>query len=162
MHQSRVLIVDDEKSNIAILANALDDQYLISTATSGEEALRIVYSDLSPDLILLDVLMPGMNGFDVCKELKRDIRSVGIPIIFVTAMDDSINEEHGLAVGAVDYISKPISPPVVLRRIELHLELKRYQDFLEDLLDARTEELSSARQLLDGSRKLFGRKWQAS
>ena len=147
--KARVLIVDDEKTNISILVDVLKKRYKLSIATNGEEALAIVQTGDKPDLILLDVMMPGMDGFEVCRRLKAEAESEEIPIIFVTALSDSTNEELGLALGAVDYITKPISPPVVLLRIKLHLELHRYREFLELLMKQRTEALEETRNVLD-------------
>ena len=104
-------------------------------------------------MVLLDVLMPEMDGFEVCQKLKQDPATASIPVIFVTSMDDTINEEYGLKVGAVDYITKPINPAIVRARVKLHIRLEHYREFLEKLLELRTDELitaqAGARSLLD-------------
>ena len=117
-----VLIVDDEPVNLRVLKKMLEDQYRLIFAKSGEEALRIVNREL-PDLILLDVMMPGMTGFEVCQTLKANPNTRAVPIIFVTALSDEVDEAKGFDVGAVDYISKPISPAVVKARVRTHLSL---------------------------------------
>ena len=141
----RLLIVDDEKTNLVLLTQALQPEYSITTAKDGTEALRIARATPAPDLILLDVMMPAPNGFSVCQQLKADPATSDIPVIFVTAMTDNINEQVGLQLGAVDYINKPISPPVVRARVALHLRLKLQNEFLQRLLDQRTKDLESAR-----------------
>jgi len=127
-----VLIVDDTPANIEILSEALSNEYEVLFATSGQDALNIAF-DQEPDLILLDVVMPDMDGYEVCARLKRDTRTRTVPIIFVTAMDQQEDETRGLNVGAIDYLTKPIRPPIVRARVRNHLELKRYRDFLENL-----------------------------
>ena len=139
-----LLLVDDQSINNTILGESLRDSYVLKFATSGEEALRIAAETPRPDMVLLDVLMPEMDGFEVCRQLKENAETAAIPVIFVTAMDDQINEEHGLEIGAVDYISKPASPAVVRARVKLHLHLQQYREFLEGLLERRTGELESA------------------
>ena len=129
----QLLLVDDTPGNLAVLAGVLQDSYQIRVATSGAKALRICEADPLPDLILLDVMMPVMDGFEVCRRLKADTRTANIPVIFVTAMSDAQDEALGLEVGAVDYITKPISPPVVRQRVRLHIDLKRARYALERL-----------------------------
>jgi response regulator RpfG family c-di-GMP phosphodiesterase len=141
----RLLIVDDEKTNLVLLQQALNMEYAITTAKDGAEALRAARATPRPDLILLDVMMPAPNGFAVCQQLKADPATADIPVIFVTSMTDNINEQVGLQLGAVDYINKPISPPVVRARVALHLRLKLQNEFLQRLLDQRTKDLESAR-----------------
>ena len=104
-----MLIVDDELINLKILANILEDEYTISVATNGKQALEVAREN-KPDMILLDVVMPKMHGIDVCKDLKADENLRRIPVIFVTSMSDSANEEAGFAAGACDYITKPVHP----------------------------------------------------
>lgn len=142
----RLLLVDDEKANISVLRAALEDIYELVVAHDGAEALRQARALARPDLILLDVMMPGPSGFAVCQELKNDRTTADIPIIFVTSMNDNVNEEVGLKLGAVDYITKPISPPVVRARVAVHLRLKLQTEFLSRLLDQRTKDLESARR----------------
>lgn len=127
-----ILVVDDETINIELLADLLEDDYDVSFATGGEQALALAASD-RPDLILLDVLMPGMDGYDVCARLKEDAVTAGIPVIFVTALGDTEAETRGLDLGAVDYVTKPISPAIVRARIRNHIELKRARDTLARL-----------------------------
>jgi diguanylate cyclase (GGDEF)-like protein len=128
-----VLIVDDMAANITILANLLREEYRIKIAKEGAKALEICRSDEKPDLILLDVEMPGMDGYEVCKELKNDPATNNIPIIFVTAKNDAIDEAYGLNLGAVDYIAKPFHPTIVKIRVKNHVALKRKSDLLEEL-----------------------------
>ena len=139
-----ILIVDDVPTNIKTLGNNLRDDFTVIAATSGEDCLRQVSKEPRPDLILLDVLMPEMDGFDVCRRMKADDRTADIPIIFLTAMDDQINEEEGLKAGAVDYITKPFSPAIVKARIRIHLELRQHREFLERTLSKRTKNLRLA------------------
>jgi diguanylate cyclase (GGDEF)-like protein len=126
-----ILIVDDEILNIRILQKALED-YSLLTATNGLDALNIAQSPNPPDLILLDIMMPEMDGFQVCKALKTDPQTVNIPIIFITAITDDKKEEKGLALGAVDYITKPFRLPIVQARVKNHLQLKKSLDLLEN------------------------------
>lgn len=136
----RILIVDDERININILNTLLKTDYKIMAATSGEQAIKAAV-DGQPDLILLDILMPGMDGHQVCRKLKSDPATRSIPIIFITAMGDAENETMGFALGAVDYIPKPFNNAVVKARVGVHLRLKRQNDMLENLasMDALTE-----------------------
>ena len=127
-----VLIVDDTPQNIALISSFLIGLYRIKVATTGEKALQIAASDDQPDLILLDIMMPEMDGYEACIKLKSDPRTRDIPIIFLTAKAQVKDEQKGLELGAVDYITKPISPPIVLARIKTHLQLKRARDFLKD------------------------------
>ncbi|MBU2923617.1 two-component system response regulator [Colwellia sp. 4_MG-2023] len=120
--KQNVLVVDDEPTNLKVLNNILSDTYKLTFAKSGEEALRLIKKD-KPDLILLDVMMPGMTGYEVCETLKGDPSYKSIPIIFVTALNDTEDEAKGLNLGAVDYIAKPVSPPVVRARVKTHLSL---------------------------------------
>ncbi len=128
-----ILLVDDAPENLATLAAVLDDTYQVKVATSGARALRICESDPLPELILLDVMMPEMDGLEVCRRLKTTARTREIPVIFVTAMSGPSDEAHGLEAGAVDYITKPISPAVVRQRVRVHLELRRARIVLERL-----------------------------
>ena len=117
-----VLIVDDEPTNLRVLNQILNDTYKLIFAKSGEEALRLIEKE-RPDLILLDVMMPGLTGYEVCEHLKQQKKFESIPIIFITALSDPDDEAKGLNLGAVDYISKPISPAVVKARVKTHLSL---------------------------------------
>lgn len=127
-----VLIVDDTSANIEVLNAILGVEYEILFATSGQDALAIL-ADQIPDLILLDITMPEMDGYEVCRRLKADPHTRNIPVIFITSLSNEEDETRGLEVGAIDYISRPISAPVVKARVQNHLELKRYRDKLENL-----------------------------
>ena len=127
-----ILVVDDTPDNIDLLRAVLEDDYRTKIAVNGERALKIAAGSDQPDLILLDIMMPGMSGYDVCRALKDDPSTANIPVIFVTAMSEVADEQLGLALGAVDYITKPISAPLVLARIKTQLGMKRMQDFLRD------------------------------
>jgi diguanylate cyclase (GGDEF)-like protein len=142
-----ILIVDDEVANIEILNAALEDEYEICFATSGEEAIRVTLEVL-PDLILLDVLMPGIDGYEVCRRLKQTPLVTDVPIIFTTGLGDQEAEMRGLSLGAIDYIIKPISPVIVRVKVHNHIELKEMRDQLAELsvTDALTG-LSNRRRL---------------
>ncbi len=126
----RILIVDDTEANIDILLNTLSDTYDISVAMDGASALEFLKNDI-PDLILLDILMPGIDGYQVCRRIKADPRTEHIPVIFVTVQQDVDNETKGFSVGAVDYITKPFSPPVVKARVKTHMALKAASEKLK-------------------------------
>jgi diguanylate cyclase (GGDEF)-like protein len=130
--RSTILVVDDNLLNIEVIYEMLTPTYEVLFATSGLEALELTVAT-HPDLILLDVMMPGLNGYEVCRHLKMDVVTQQIPIIFITAVGQTDSEEKGLKLGAIDYIAKPFSPAVVKARIANHLELKRYRDLLADL-----------------------------
>ena len=132
IERQTILIVDDTPDNITLLSALLKDRYKIKVATQGERALKIAATDPPPDLILLDIMMPGMDGYEVCRRLKAEPRTAEIPVIFLTARVQVEDEEKGLKLGAVDYITKPISPPIVLARVETHLTLKNARQFLKD------------------------------
>mgnify|MGYP001547058585 CR=1 FL=1 len=142
--KNRLLIVDDEPTNIHILSNILSDDYEIRAANNGERALAAALSQ-SPDLILLDMIMPDLDGLEVCKRLKKNEATKDIPVIFVTSMSDPANEELGLQAGAVDYISKPVSPPIVKARVKIHLQNRLTVRFLEGLLSSQTTSLEDAK-----------------
>lgn len=127
-----ILIVDDAPENLSLLSDLLQPYYQVRAANSGLRALRAAITDPQPDLILLDVIMPSMDGYEVISQLKADPHTANIPVIFVTAMESSEDEEHGLALGAMDYITKPIKPAIVLARIKTHLDLKAASDWLHD------------------------------
>lgn len=129
----RLLIVDDLPDNIRVLSRMITDAgYAVSAATSGAQALKIAAAS-APDLILLDVMMPGMDGYQTLRALQADPRLAAIPVIFVTALSETEDELRGLELGAVDYITKPFKEALVIRRIRAHLELKRQRDLLERL-----------------------------
>lgn len=127
-----VLVVDDSPDNLSLMGDLLKDEFKVKVATNGEKALRLAGSDAPPDLILLDIMMPGMDGYEACSRLKSDPRTRNIPVIFLTAKTEIEDEKHGLELGAVDYITKPISPPIVIARVHTHLKLKAAADFLWD------------------------------
>ncbi|MBU0551885.1 diguanylate cyclase [Myxococcota bacterium] len=133
--RSRVLIVDDVPINIKLLGHALRPHHNISVATGGHAALRLAAASPQPDLILLDISMPDLDGYEVCARLKADPLTADIPIIFITALDEEADEMKGLAMGAVDYITKPFSLPIVLARARTHLQLKHYRDQLRRMSD---------------------------
>ena len=148
-----ILIVDDEPANIRILCEILQQRYKVRVSTNGAEALEITESERPPDLILLDIVMPEMDGHEVCRHLKENERSRNIPVIFITVMSSEDDETLGLKLGAVDYITKPFSPDIVSARVRTHLELKDHRDCLADLVEERTAELikikDEERQLLE-------------
>ncbi|MEH6813897.1 MAG: two-component system response regulator [Motiliproteus sp.] len=132
MTDETILIVDDEPANLAVLNLMLTRDYRVRAANSGARAMDVIGSAPRPDLILLDVMMPDMDGYQVLSKLKADISTSDIPVIFVTAMDAELHEEKGLDLGAVDYITKPIKPAILMARVKNHLALKRASDFLSD------------------------------
>ena len=136
----RILVVDDTEANIDILVDALGDDYRVNVALDGETALDSLVKN-PPDLILLDIMMGGMDGYEVCRRLKADQTTRDIPVIFLTALTASSNEAKGLNLGAVDYITKPFSPDLVKARVRNHLELKLHRDHLEEMVKLRTDEL---------------------
>ena len=143
-----ILIVDDEPFNIKILVDLLHNDYTTIIAKNGAQALQRAVADPSPDLILLDIMMPDMDGYEVCERLKQLPSCHDIPVIFISAMNDTGDETHGLDLGAVDYIIKPISPPIVKARIRNHLALKQARsqlanqnEILEQRVTERTREL---------------------
>ena len=127
-----VLVVDDLPDNLTLMSNLLKDEYKVKVANHGEKALKIALSDHPPDLILLDIMMPDMDGYEVCSRLKANPASWNIPIIFLTAKAEVEDERRGLELGAVDYITKPIRPSIVLARVRTQLELKAARDILSD------------------------------
>jgi diguanylate cyclase (GGDEF)-like protein len=132
--QETILVVDDEMFNVKVLADLLSDDYKIAIAKNGEQAIERVRTK-KPDLILLDVIMPGMNGYEVCRILKENPQTSDIPIIFISALNEIGDEVKGLELGAADYISKPISPGLVKLRIKNQIELKRHKDLLQNLVN---------------------------
>ncbi|MHB8956726.1 MAG: response regulator, partial [Pirellulaceae bacterium] len=123
MRKSRILIVDDTPANIKILADLLRKDYVLNVATSGADALEIATGQDRPDLVLLDIMMPEMDGYEVCQRLKADAKTRDVPVIFITAMSEMEDETRGFSLGAVDYITKPIRPPIVQARVAAQLEL---------------------------------------
>lgn len=143
--QPTLLIVDDTETNIDLLVSALGNDYDINVAMDGKTALQSVAEKL-PDLILLDIMMPGMDGYQVCEILKQDRKTKRIPVIFLTALSDEQDESRGLALGGIDYITKPFNPFLLKARIRNHLLLKHYQDHLEELVRERTIQLERTQE----------------
>ena len=137
---TKVLLVDDEAINIKLLSEALEGQCELLFATSGRRALMVAATQ-QPDLILLDIKMPEMDGYEVCRALKADNLLRNIPVIFITALDSEADESVGLRLGAVDYIAKPFNPDLIRLRVKNHLEMKRQRDLLSrlSLMDSLTE-----------------------
>jgi len=144
LKKPKVLIVDDAPDNIRILMEVLKEEYSVIPAIDGVSALKIANEDTLPDIILLDVMMPGMDGYEVCEKLKSSDRTRAIPIIFVTAKTEEADEQRGLAIGAIDYITKPINPAIVRTRVKNQMELKQHRDHLEELVLERTDQLEKA------------------
>ncbi|MBZ4682755.1 MAG: cyclic di-GMP phosphodiesterase [Fusobacteriaceae bacterium] len=153
LKNQKILIVDDTPENIDVLAGVLSD-YKRTFALNGKKVLEKVFSDNPPDLILLDVMMPEMDGYEVCKILKQDYRSKNIPVIFITAKTNTEDEAYGLSLGAVDYINKPINPEIVKARVKTHLMLKianekleKQNKELEKEVEKRTEKIAQTEEL---------------
>ena len=126
-----ILVVDDTPDNLALMSNLLNGKYKVKVANDGPKALRIAASDDPPDLILLDIMMPGMDGYEVCRRLKLDPATMNIPVIFISAKTEIEDETKGLELGAIDYIAKPVSPPIVMARVKNHLALREKNIELE-------------------------------
>ncbi|MDR3300813.1 MAG: response regulator [Candidatus Accumulibacter sp.] len=142
-----IILVDDNISNLTIGKNVLRDKYNVFTVSSGEKLFKML-EKITPNFIMLDIEMPEMDGYAVIRELKKNPQTAPIPVIFLTARNDSNSELEGLSLGAVDYISKPFSPPLLLKRIELHSliesqkrELKDYNDNLQEMVEKKTEDV---------------------
>lgn len=140
-----VLVVDDTPENIDLLSAVLEPYYRVKVATSGERALQLVMGNSPPDLILLDVVMPGLSGLDVCRKLKAHPQHCHIPIMFVTSREQQEDEAEGLEAGAEDYITKPFSPAIVLARVKTHLTVYDHARDLERRVAERTRELQESR-----------------
>ncbi|SET61594.1 HD-GYP domain-containing protein [Thalassotalea agarivorans] len=140
-----ILVVDDNPDNIDVLTGILRPYYKVKAAINGKLALKIASSKAKPDLILLDIMMPEIDGYQVCKELKANPVTRHIPVIFVTAKTEIEDEKQGFELGAVDYITKPVSMPIVLARIKTHLALYDQQRALEDQVKERTEQIEHTR-----------------
>ena len=137
-----ILVVDDTPDNLTLMTALLKDDYRVKVAHNGERALRLVQGTDPPALILLDIMMPDMDGYEVCRRLKADPTTESIPVIFLTARSEAEDETRGLSMGAVDYIVKPISPPVVMARIRTQLMLKSASDFLRGKSDQLESEVA--------------------
>ena len=142
-----VLIVDDSKENLNALRSMLEDLYIVYVAASGERALSVMDKN-PPDLVLLDVVMPGIDGFEVCRRMKGDKRFIHTPVIFITGSGDSFSEAQGLMLGAVDYIVKPYNPDIVSIKVRNQIENKLHRDGLEILVEKRTEELRKSQEAI--------------
>lgn len=149
-----VLIVDDSPANLSLMGELLKNHYKVLVANSGAKALKIARSMTPPDIILLDIMMPELDGYAVCRLLKQDSKTSDIPIIFLTAKTDVESEAYGFALGAVDYITKPVSPPIVLARVKAQLQIKSAADFLkgqaqflEQEIIIRSRDLASIQEL---------------
>ncbi len=141
-----VLVVDDTPDNLSLMSDLLEEEYRVKIANNGEKALKVAFSADPPDIILLDIMMPVMDGYEACRHLKADSATRDIPVIFLTAKSEVADEMKGFALGAVDYITKPISPPVVLARVKTHLELKKVRDYLRDQNDFLEDEVRKRTQ----------------
>lgn len=136
-----VLVVDDVPENIDVLNGILQDEYTVRAATSGEKAIALAQRPPYPDIVLLDVMMPGTDGYGVCRRLKNDYNTACIPVIFVTAMNDTGDEIRGFELGAVDYIAKPVSPEIVRSRVRTHLLLYKQKRHLIEMAKQHSQEL---------------------
>lgn len=130
LEKSTVLVVDDALDNLTLIGELLKKQYHIKVANNGEKALKIAQSNTPPDLILLDIVMPKIDGYEVCKQLKSNPTTANIPVIFLTMKHEVEDEARGLGLGAVDYITKPISASILMARVKTHLTMQKMQDFL--------------------------------
>ncbi|MGD0543817.1 MAG: SpoIIE family protein phosphatase [Candidatus Acidiferrales bacterium] len=145
--QKSILIVDDTPINLGVISGALKDSFNTKVATNGEKALAIASAEEKPDLILLDVMMPGMDGYEVCRRLKANPATQNIPVIFLTGQTGTEDETRGFEVGAVDYIHKPFSAAIVKVRVDLHLMLREAHEQIAQQLVAINNELEMARQI---------------
>jgi len=143
-----VLVVDDTPDNLSLMSDLLRTDYKVKLAPSGERALQIVAGESKPDLILLDIMMPDMDGYEVLRRLQFNPDTEDIPVIFLTAMSAADDESIGLELGAVDYITKPVNPAIVMARVRNHLQLKRARDFLAHHNHVLEEEVASRTQAL--------------
>ncbi|MDD3055263.1 MAG: response regulator [Aliarcobacter sp.] len=148
INKQTILVVDDTPDNLFLVSNLLKDLYIVKVANSGEKALKYLFESTTPDLILLDIMMPVLSGYDVIKKIKEDAVLKDIPVIFLTAKNSIEDEKIGFELGAVDYITKPISPSILKARVKTQLENKAASDFLkdknqflEDEIEKRTKEV---------------------
>ncbi len=160
IERSTILVVDDTPENLALISGLLKNTYKVKVANGGDKALEIAASDSPPNLILLDIMMPGLDGYEVCRRLKLNPKTRDIPVIFLTGRSEVKDEQKGLELGAVDYITKPISPAIVLARVKNHLALKAMADSLRDqnnLLEfevaRRTSQLIIAKEEAEGGKQ---------
>ena len=141
IHRPTILAVDDDPESLRLIAALLRDNYHVRIATGAEQALRAADLEPKPDLILLDVIMPGMDGYELCRRFRAQPATRDVPVIFLTVRSNVADEEKGFAAGAVDYLTKPISPPILVARVRTHLTLKGAADFLKDQNDFLQEEV---------------------
>ncbi|KJR40221.1 response regulator receiver modulated metal dependent phosphohydrolase, partial [Candidatus Magnetoovum chiemensis] len=144
-HKWRILIVDDEPNNLQLMRHILAENYHLSFAINGQNAVEAA-NKVMPDLILMDIMMPKMDGYEACKMLKADKKTADIPVIFISAMSDVEDERHGFDVGGVDYITKPVSKAIVLARVATHLALHDQHIACEKLVHERTAELEASQR----------------
>ena len=140
--KATVLVIDDSPDSLALISGLLKDLYRVKVANNGATGLQIALGVLPPDLILLDIMMADTDGFEVCRQLKANSATQGIPVIFLTAKTDVADEEKGLGMGAADYITKPVSPPILMARVATQLQLKASSDFLKDKADFLESEIA--------------------
>jgi putative two-component system response regulator len=140
--QATVLVIDDAPDSLALISNLLKDRYRVKVASNGAAGLQIALGEPPPDLILLDIIMAGTDGFEVCRQLKGNPATADIPVIFLTARSDVADEEQGLLLGAADYITKPVSPPILQARVATQLQLKASSDFLKSKADFLESEIA--------------------
>lgn len=147
-----VMVIDDEPFNLSLMDGVLNKDYTVKKVSSGSEALKLAFAD-SPDLFLVDVMMPTMDGFEVCRQLKKNPATMHVPVIFITAKNEIKDEELGFSVGASDFIHKPISAPIVAARVRTHLKIKFMQDYLRSenakLLESAGEKSAELQLLRD-------------
>ena len=143
--KATLLIVDDISDNIDVLRGILKNDFKLKIATDGDKALKISQGKSKPDLILLDIMMPGIDGYEVCKQLKNNYKTSDIPVIFVTAKGEVKDESYGFDMGAVDYITKPVSPALVLRRVNTHLNLYDQKRLLDEQVKKQTRVIEDTR-----------------
>ena len=139
--RATVLIVDDQSENIRMVMELLKQDYATIPATSGPAALKKAAGDPAPDLILLDIMMPEMDGYEVCRQLKADVRTRGIPVIFITAVSEVMDAAQAFELGAVDYVTKPFNPVTIKARVKTHIQLRRTLRELQEAL-AKVKQLS--------------------
>jgi len=151
-----ILVVDDTPENLSVMSGLLKSDYTVKIAPSGARALQIVNGESPPDLILLDIMMPEMDGYDVMHQLRSDPRTSEIPVIYLTAMSGTEDEQRGLELGAVDYIAKPISPPIVLARVRNHIALLDQKKTLRNLADKLSRYLAPQiyREIFEGKQDI--------
>ncbi len=145
-----ILVVDDTPDNITLLCGLLGDQYKNKVATNGQKALQIAFAEPHPDLILLDIMMPGMDGYEVCRQLQANPPTSTIPVIFLTAKSQDEDETKGFELGAVDYITKPITPAILMARVQTHLALKQARSFLQEQNDILEDQVRKRTRQLEG------------